>query len=121
MKTLSYLKFEMDEVLRGLGEAVACSAAVDATIVCIPRHGFGTTRISVESLYAATDRRFNVIYVDVNSPPAVRSYLEKQAVNREGFFHLRIDEYVSRQTARLLAMEMVRSPYVAFLDNNMLL
>lgn len=121
MKTLSYLKFEMDEVLRGLGEAVACSAAVDATIVCIPRHGFGTTRISVESLYAATDRRFNVIYVDVNSPPAVRSYLEKQVVNREGFFHLRIDEYVSRQTARLLAMEMVRSPYVAFLDNNMLL
>lgn len=119
-RTLEPLRLELGPELSALREQIAAAGPADVTVLCLPRHGFGTTKVTIESLYANTGRRFKTIVADIHSPPGVRSYLEQQAKEREGFFPLRIDEFVSRQTARLLALELVDSPYVLFIDNNML-
>lgn len=103
-----------------LRDRVRAAGPSEATIVCIPRHGHGTARVCIDSVYAHTRRRFKLIYVDVASPPAVAAHLAGEAMRRDGFFHLRIDELVSRQTARLLGLDLVSDPRVVFLDNNML-
>ncbi|MGA8259762.1 MAG: glycosyltransferase [Arenicellales bacterium] len=97
----------------GIGDA-------EATVVCIPRHGYATTRVNMESLYEATSARFVVFYVDVASPPVVRDYLRALAREKQNFFCLRVDEPVSRQIARLLVLDLVATPYTLFVDNNML-
>ncbi len=94
---------------------------IRATVICIPRHGYATTRIHIESLYARTNECILVFYVDIASPPAVRAFLEEQSRTRRGFFHIRIDKPVSRQTARLMVLDLVSTPYTVFMDNNMLL
>jgi GT2 family glycosyltransferase len=93
---------------------------ISVTVVFVVRHGYATTRVSLESLYATTRIPFIVFYLDINSPAMVRQYLAEQAVNRKNFFHITIDEYVSRQTARLLVLDMITTPYAAFIDNNIM-
>src|SRR5262245_6487076 len=94
--------------------------SAEVTIICLVRHGHATARICLESLYANTDMPIRVIYVDIASPPAVREYLAGLAAERPGFTHLRFEEFVSRQTARIKAVEAVETPLVVMLDNNML-
>jgi Glycosyl transferase family 2 len=94
--------------------------SIRVTIVCVVRHGYATTRATLESLYAATRIPFTVFYLDINSPAVVRQYLTEQAASRNNFFHIPICEYVSRQTARLLVLDMIRTQYTVFVDNNIL-
>ncbi|NNC87734.1 MAG: glycosyltransferase [Akkermansiaceae bacterium] len=120
--TSSDLESRMEEPLGALRAKLASvdAARIPVSVLCIARHGFATTRVNLESLYEKTGTRFLVIYVDINSPPAARHYLEECAASREHFFHLRVDEFVSRQTARLLVLDMIPTRYTVFLDNNML-
>jgi hypothetical protein len=74
----------------------------------------------VEALYDSTDVPFRLIYADIASPPHVERYLASCAREREGFTHLRFDDFVSRQSARISALEQVDTPWVAMIDNNML-
>lgn len=60
-----------------------------------------------------------MVYVDGNSPPAVRRHVEEQATVR-GFSVLRHDEYLTPNTARNRAAAQVRTRYVAFIDNDVL-
>jgi hypothetical protein len=113
------LRPQLDSLNAKLGAATVDGRR--ATVICIPRHGYATTRINVDSLYERTAERFLLIYVDVGSPPNVREYLEEQAKIRPDFFYLRVDEMISRQTARLLVLDLVPTPYTVFMDNNMLL
>lgn len=39
------------------------------SLVVVPRERFSSTRESLESIYANTDLRFELIYVDARSPP----------------------------------------------------
>lgn len=94
--------------------------AAEVTIICLVRHGHATARVCLESLYASTSAPVRVIYVDIGSPAEVRRYLAERAATREGFSHLRFDGFISRQTARIKALEGVTTPLVVFLDNNML-
>jgi hypothetical protein len=94
---------------------------VPMTVVCVVRHGYAATKASIESLYRNTRARFIVFYLDVCSPPEVADYLRQQSRDRPDFHHLRIDRYVSRQTARLLVLDRVVTRFTVFLDNNMLL
>ena len=43
-----------------------------ATVLCIPRHGYATTRTTIENLYANTAEPFVLLYVDIASPAVVR-------------------------------------------------
>ncbi len=93
---------------------------VPVTVLTIPRHGYATTRVHVENLYRSTQTKFVVFYVDVCSPPSVARYLEQQARTRPDFFHIRIDDWVSRQTARLIVLDLIATKFTVFCDNNML-
>ena len=90
-------------------------------MLCIPRHGYATTRTTIENLYANTAEPFVLLYVDIASPAVVREYLEEQARERENFLLVRIKDFVSRQTARLVVLDLITTPFTVFLDNNMLL
>lgn len=90
-----------------------------ATIACIPREVFSQTQQSLETLYQRTQERFDLVYVDGGSPPDIRSYLEN-ASREYGFTLLRTDHYLTPNQARNLALRYVNSPYVVFVDNDVL-
>ena len=89
----------------------------EVTIVVAPRERFSTTRATLETLYAVTPPPFRLVYVDGGSPPAIARYLRAQAGAR-GFVLLRREAYLSPDAARNLGFEQVRTPYVVFLDND---
>jgi hypothetical protein len=116
-----------DEIRRDLGSRFAAIGAclaedsnAEVTIVCVPRHGHATTRTTIESLSISTGVPFRLVVVDVASPASVQRYLEAEAHARSDLIHVRIDELVSRQTARLLVRDLIRTPYTVLVDNNML-
>jgi GT2 family glycosyltransferase len=88
-----------------------------ATIVVVARERFSTARHTLETLYAVTPAPFELVYVDAGSPPAVRHHLAAQARAR-GFTLLRHDGYLAPDAARNLGFAEVRTPYVVFLDND---
>ena len=99
---------------------LAATGDARVTIVCVPRHGHATTRTTVESLYASTRVPFRLIAVDIASPEPIRRYLEAEACARRDLIHVRLDEVVSRQTARLVVLDRIQTPYTVLVDNNML-
>lgn len=90
-----------------------------ATIAFVPREQFGTTERSLETLYARTAEPFELVCVDGASPPRVREYLER-AAREHGFTLLRTEQYLTPNQARNLAIAQVRTPYVVFVDNDVL-
>jgi GT2 family glycosyltransferase len=89
------------------------------TIVVVPRERFSFTRESLESIYEHTEFPFKLVYVDGNSPPSIRRYLEAQA-REKGFQLIRTDYYLSPNHARNLGLSQVNSKYVVFIDNDVL-
>lgn len=87
------------------------------TIVIVPREQFGRAPAALERVYAATSPPFELVYVDGNSPPSLRRYLAQEA-DRRGFTLVRTDHYLTSNEGRNLGLERVRTPYVAFLDND---
>ena len=100
-----------------LQACLAESAAAAVSIVCLPRHGHATTRTTIEALFASTQAPFRLVVVDIASPESVRSYLEAEAHARPNLFHVRLDEFVSRQTARLMVLDRIQTPYRVLVDN----
>ncbi len=95
------------------------TAAAEVTLLVVPRERFGLSRRSLESIYANTDTPFTLIYVDGGSPPATRRYLAAQSSAR-GFRLLRTDAYLTPNQARNLGIAHVTTPYLVFLDNDVL-
>jgi GT2 family glycosyltransferase len=87
------------------------------TIVVVPREQFSKSQVSLESIYASTPPPFRLVYVDGNSPPPLRRYLEQQATAR-GFQLIRTENYLTSNEARNLGLRKVCTEYVAFLDND---
>ena len=87
------------------------------TIVVVPREQFSKAEASLDSIYAATPQPFELVYVDGNSPPALRDVLATEAAAR-GFTLLRTERYLTSNEARNLALQHVRTPYIAFVDND---
>jgi len=89
------------------------------TIVVVPRERFSCTQDSLESIYAHTEVPFELVYVDGNSPPPVRDYLAARA--REKQFHLiRTERYLYPNQARNIGAAAVRTPYLVFVDNDVI-
>lgn len=91
----------------------------EVTIVVVPRERFNMALPSLESVYAHTSTPFDLVYVDGNSPGPVQKALEAQAAQR-GFHLIRADRYLSPNQARNLSLAHVRTPYVCFIDNDLL-
>lgn len=87
------------------------------TIVVVPRERFSYTRRSLESIYQHTEMPFELVYVDGNSPPHISQYLKEQARHKH-FRLLRSDVYLSPNQARNLGLAEVNTPYLVFMDND---
>jgi GT2 family glycosyltransferase len=90
------------------------------TIVVSPRERFSYTRESLESIFDYTTIPFELVYVDGNSPAKVRNYLEMKA-QEKGFHLIRTNYYLSPNHARNLGLAEVKTKYVVFLDNDVIL
>jgi len=89
------------------------------TIVVVPRERFSYARPSLESILQLTDLPFKLVYVDGGSPAPVRRYLAAQARAR-GFELIRTEHYLPPNAARNLGLQKVDTPYVVFVDNDVL-
>jgi GT2 family glycosyltransferase len=89
----------------------------EVTIVVVPRERFSYTRDCLESVYAHTDVPFRLVCVDGGSPSGTRQFLRTQAEAR-GFELVRTDHYLSPNRARNLGLSHVTTPYVVFMDND---
>jgi len=89
------------------------------TIVVVPRERFSYTRQSLESIYEHTQVPFELVYVDGNSPPPIRKYLEEQSKLKQ-FRLIRTDVYLSPNHARNIGLAEVNTPYLVFADNDVM-
>lgn len=89
------------------------------TIVVVPRERFQFTQDSLESLYENTHHPFHLIYVDNHSPQPVQNYLATQA-QEKGFELVRSPHFLSPNQARNIGLQRVKTPYVVFVDNDIM-
>ena len=89
------------------------------TIVIVPRERFSCTQQSLESVLAHTQFPYRLVYVDGNSPAPVRDYLRQQAIAHD-FQIVRTEYYPYPNHARNLGLSKVKTEYVVFLDNDVI-
>jgi GT2 family glycosyltransferase len=87
------------------------------TIVIVPREQFSRAHLSLQSILDNTERDCPIIYVDGNSPPDLARDLEAMS---DRLLLIRKDHYLPANTARNLALAHVRTKYVVFLDNDVI-
>lgn len=92
-------------------------ASAAATVVVVPREQFSKTERSLESLIACTPPDVPIVYVDGNSPPRIARYVQKRTAEC-GMTLLRSETYLTSNQARNMALPLIRTPYVAFVDND---
>jgi glycosyltransferase involved in cell wall biosynthesis len=88
-------------------------------VVVAPREQFRVTRPALESIFAQTGLPYKLVYVDGASPAPVQRYLKLRARQR-GFTLIRTEHYISPTEARALALPHVDTPYVCFIDNDVI-
>lgn len=89
------------------------------TVVVTPRERFSCAAASLESIYEHTQVPFDLVYIDGNSPPHVRRYLDHKAHDK-GFKIVRTNYYLSPNRARNLGVAHVKTPYLVFVDNDVI-
>ncbi|MBA2408351.1 MAG: glycosyltransferase family 2 protein [Gammaproteobacteria bacterium] len=89
------------------------------TIVVVPRERFSCAAESLDSIYQHTTMPFKLVYVDGGSPARTQRYLEAQSRER-GFHLLRTDSYLSPNRARNLGLREVKTSYLVFIDNDVI-
>jgi glycosyltransferase involved in cell wall biosynthesis len=87
------------------------------TVVVVPRERFALVPQTLERIYAHTDIPCELVCLDGGSPGRIRRYLEGQARVR-GFRLVRTDHFLSPNQARNLGLREVCTPYVVFIDND---
>ena len=92
---------------------------LDVTLAIVPRERFSFSQRSLESILANTPPAVQMIYVDGNAPEPVRNYINATCAAKD-IRLIRKDEYLSPNVARNLAVAGVRSKYVVFIDNDVL-
>lgn len=92
----------------------------EVTVVVSPRERFSFSEQSLESIYSDLSTPFELVYVDGGSPPHIRRAIER--LHREhGFTLIRTDAVLTPNEARNLAIEEVDTPWVMFVDNDVLI
>ncbi len=98
---------------------VSTNAKPNVTIVVVPRERFSYTKESLESIYQDTTCPFELVYVDGGSPKHIKRYLQAQAQEKQ-FKLIRTNHYISPNRARNLGLKEVKTKYVVFIDNDVL-
>lgn len=91
----------------------------EVTIVVTPREKWSVCIASLDSLLAHTTVPFRLVYVDGGSPAAVRRHVDRQAAAHR-FQVIRTRRFLKPNEARLMGLEKVETPYVAFVDNDVI-
>jgi glycosyltransferase involved in cell wall biosynthesis len=89
------------------------------TIAFVPRETFSQTQRALETMYASTTGPFELVCIDGGSPRPIKKYLE-DAARDKGFTLIRTEAYLAPNQARNLALEHVKTEFVAFVDNDSL-
>lgn len=89
------------------------------TIVVVQRERFSQTEPSLESIYQNTTVPFELIYVDGKSPRHLKRYLQDQS-QQKGFRLIRQERYIPTNEGRNLALSLVNTPYVVFVENDLI-
>lgn len=100
-----------------MAESAANGEAVRTTVVVVPRERWSKARESLESVLRHTTAPHRLVYVDGNSPRALRRWLDEQAAEH-GFTLVRRECYLSPNEARNIGLAEVDTEYVAFVDND---
>ena len=98
-------------------EAIGAMCQPKVTLVVSPRERFSYTQTSLESIYDHTQYPFELVYVDGGSPPPIQTYLTAQA-QEKNFELIRVDHLLTPNQARNLGLAQVKTPYVVFVDND---
>lgn len=91
------------------------------TVICVTRHGHGTTSIALENFLHEQRVPVRFVIADIGSPTPVARQLATLADRQRAVEYLRFEPFVSRQQARMAAVERVTTEYTMLLDNNILL
>lgn len=89
------------------------------TLVIVPRERFSVTERSLKNVYEYTTYPFELVYVSGGTTNRFKSYLENES-RRRHFKFIHTDRYLSPNQARNLALPHVKSKYVVFLENDVL-
>lgn len=87
------------------------------TLVVTQRERMQLTARSLENILADRSEPFRLIYVDGGSPEPVRAYLERRVAEAGGLL-IRRSGWLWPNVARNLALPHVETPYVVFIDND---
>ncbi len=91
----------------------------EVTIVVVQRERFSQTERALESVYEHTNIPFNLIYIDGKSPAKLKRYLQEQS-QAKGFHLIRKERFVPTNEGRNLALSLVKTKYVAFIENDLI-
>lgn len=100
-----------------LQSATPAGAEPVVTLVVTPREKWSVCRQSLDSIVEHSAVPHRLIYVDGGSPAPVRRYVAGQA-RAHGFELIRTSRYLTPNEARLLGLARVTTPYVVFIDND---
>jgi GT2 family glycosyltransferase len=89
------------------------------TVLISVREGHSISEESLQSVLADDAMPFALIYLDIMSPPAVAQMIQDQA-RAHDFKVIRHDEWIAPAAARKLALGEIKTRYVAFVDNDIL-
>lgn len=87
------------------------------TVVMVPRERLSTAPRALASVIDTIPAAVPLIVVDGAYPPQTRQNIDELATQRP-FVSLRFDHYLLPAEARNRALKLVKTPYVAFVDND---
>lgn len=93
------------------------SPIAQLTIVVSARERFSLAVATLEHLIQNTRCPYELIYIDGNAPPPIARQLSDICA-REGFTYVRKKKYLYPPQARNLALDLISTPYVVFIEND---
>jgi len=90
----------------------------NVTLIITQRERMLLSEMSLENILADRSEPFRLIYVDGGSPEPVRAYLQRRVPEAGGLLIQRPD-WLWPNVGRNLALPHVETPYVAFIDNDL--
>ena len=87
------------------------------TLIVTPREKFSVCLESLDCILSSTTVPYRLVYVDAGSPREVYRGIADRA-RQHGFRHIRSSRYQTPNEARLAGLRHVDTPYVVFIDND---
>src|SRR5690242_9912614 len=90
------------------------------TVIVSPREGHVAAVRSLQSVLADGSAAFDLIYIDIGPPAGVAAEIAQICAAR-GFPIILHETWIAPSAARKAALKRVKTPYVLFVDNDVLL